>query len=49
MVHLNFTGMCKELLVEGSLLYKHMKESIQWKSVGILEDNTAKYSGFSSA
>lgn len=48
-LHFNFTGMCKELLVEGSLLYKHMKESIQWKGVGIQEGNTAKYNGFSSA
>lgn len=49
MLHFNFTGMCKELLVEGSLPYKHVKESIQWKAIGIQEGNTAKYSGFSSA
>lgn len=49
MLDFNFTGMCKELLVEGSLPYKHMKESIQWKAMGIQERNTAKYSGFSSA
>lgn len=48
MLHFNFTGMYKELLVGGSFSYKHMKENIQWKAIGIQERNTVNHSGFSS-